>query len=59
MAVVINELEVTATPPAKPSGGAAQPSAPSGPPSLSPDMAREIEKTLHRKHERIDRLSAC
>ena len=59
MAVVINELEVTATPPAKPSGGAAQPSAQQGPPTLMPDMAREIEKVFHRKQERMHRLSAC
>jgi hypothetical protein len=59
MAVVINELEVTSTPPPKPNGGAAQPSAQQGPPALMPDMAREIEKTFHRKQERIHRLTAC
>lgn len=59
MAVVINELEVTSAPPARPEMGAAQPAARQGPPTLMPDMAREIEKTFHKKQERLNRLTAC
>ena len=59
MAVVINELEVTTSPPARAEGGAAQPATRQGPPTLMPDMEREIEKTFHKKQERLHRLTAC
>ena len=59
MAVVINELEVTSTPPSKASSGPAQSATQPGSAQLTSDMAREIEKTLHKKHERLHRLNAC
>jgi len=58
MAVVINELEMTPAATAKPESGNAPQGARQGPPTLMPDMAREIEKNFQRKQERIHRLTS-
>jgi hypothetical protein len=58
MAVVINEFEMSPAPAAKADGGGDSSTGQEGPPTLAPDVLRQIEKALQGKHERIDRLTA-
>ena len=57
MAVVINEVEVSAQAPPPPSQNGAQAGAGGGSAS-SPDSVREIVKALHKETERQHRLWA-
>jgi len=57
MAVVINEVEVSAQAPPPPSPNGAQAGAGGGSAS-SPESVREIAKTLHKEAERQHRLWA-
>lgn len=58
MSVVINEFEMSPAPAAKADGGGDPSGGNEGPPTLAPDVLRQIEKALQAKVERIHRLRA-
>jgi hypothetical protein len=55
MAVVINEFETSPAPAEKKEAAGQQ--GQGGPATLTPTLLHDIEKAMHRKHQRIERLA--
>jgi len=58
MPVVINEFDMSPAPAPQADGSGNSSGGHEGPPTLAPDVLRQIEKALQLKHERIHRLTA-